>query len=89
MEKFNLIVKDLETGEELRNLKTNCIIGAVGQEDGIESLTITSCTGLEIELAFASMDRLKKETRAKMMKEAFSKDDTLDKLMRELLKGRE
>lgn len=88
MKKFNLIIKDLETGKEIKNINTNCIIGVVGNDDGFTSMTMTNCTGIEIELAFATLENLKAETRKKMIQEAFDKDnDPLIKRIEEILKG--
>ena len=92
MKKFQIIIKDLETGEELKNIKTNCIIGAVQREDEehTETMTIVNCSGMQIEIAFAELEKLKKETRKRMILDAFSREDSpVDKLIQELLKGRE
>ena len=46
--KYNLTIKDNETGEVVRNIDTNAIVGAVGTGKGTaQGIYVTECTLLE------------------------------------------
>lgn len=49
MKKFHIIIKNLETGAEIVNDETNCIIGAFdADENGTASMAFSSCNTLEL-----------------------------------------
>lgn len=50
MKKFEIIIKDLEKGETIKKIKTNCIIGAVSDVDNnkVVSIGLTNTSFFEI-----------------------------------------
>lgn len=46
--KYHITITDNETGEILHDHDTNLVIGAIGVEDGVNSLCITNCSGLRL-----------------------------------------
>lgn len=63
MKKFEIIIKDLKTGETLNKAKTNCIIGAYSQNDGVQAICVSNSTGLEIIQTINGVERITEETK--------------------------
>lgn len=63
MRKYEIIIKDLETGETLTKVKTNCIIGAYSQKEGVQAISAINTTGLKIIQTINGLERAIKETK--------------------------
>lgn len=49
MKKFNIVIKDLETGAEIVNAETNAIVGSFeAGERGAAAMAFVSCKGSEL-----------------------------------------
>lgn len=49
--KFHITIKDNETGETLRDIDTNAIIGGVVKEEGSETILIAKCNDYDLAKA--------------------------------------
>lgn len=48
MKKFQIIIKNRETGETLVDANTKAIIGAIDEDEGTCSICFTTCNGVEL-----------------------------------------
>lgn len=63
MKKFEIIIKNLETGETLNKEKTNCIIGAYSKNDSVQCFCASNAPVLEIIQTINGVEREIKEIK--------------------------
>lgn len=63
--KFHLTIKDNETGETLRELDTNAIIGGVVNEEGSETILAAKCNDIDLAKAIIATEMGAKHVKRK------------------------
>ena len=63
MKKFEIIIKNLETGETLNKEKTNCIIGAYTKKNSVQCFCASNSPVLEIIQTINGVEREIKEIK--------------------------
>lgn len=75
MKKYEIIIKNLKTGEELIHEQTGCIIGAFASEkDGqpaTASLAFNECTRLDTIMTIAGVEEIVKKSKNHLVKSFF------------------
>ena len=77
MKKFEIIIKDLETGEELILDQTGCIIGAFATEKDGESATaalaFNNCKTQDTLMTIMGVEKIAKESKNRLVKSFFER----------------
>ena len=70
MKRFEIIIKDLEKGETIKKIKTNCIIGAVSDADDnkVVSIGLTKQTFLKFSKQFKLLRMPSKKSKSQFVK---------------------
>lgn len=78
MKKYEIIIKNLKTGEELIHEQTGCIIGAFASEKdsrpGTTSFAFHKCTGLETIMTIAGVEKIVKESKIRLAKSYYDSE---------------
>lgn len=77
MKKFEIIIKDLETGEELVHEQTGCIIGAFASEkDGqpaTAALAFNNCKTQDTIMTITGVEKIVEKSKNRLVKSFFAK----------------
>lgn len=83
MKRFQIIIKDLEEGNTIKDIKTNCIIGAIDEGDGVAGVALTNCNGLTIKMGISAIEKTVADLKKSMADQVLG--DALPEGLKELL----
>lgn len=88
MKRFEIIIKDLEKGETIKKIKTNCIIGAVSDVDNnkVVSIRLTETNLFEILKTIQAAEDAIQEIKESIHKKYNQLNDNLINFLDELKK---
>lgn len=86
MERFEIIIKDLQENTTILHEKTNCIIGAIANKDGESGQCIgfTNCSGFVINGTINVVENLIAQLKLQIIEEKLPKE--LVNLLKQLIK---